>query len=280
MPITVPYKELHDSYNGLSGLWDDSGPSRIRTYLVAWEDSTAFASQMRGGSTYSGSFGSGTWSRVLPMQDPQDPSIYCRSLAWRPEGAITGHDPVTYSHVVFTAMFRRPDNAIQPFDVTYGQETAQSFDNQTYLPYCTQSLSFGSEFYDVDVGALRFTDGSEIKTPIGRRVQIVDMVFQFHQLPFMPLPYMRRFADSINSTPFMGCPAETVYFVGGESQRGANEDGSPNQEVTLHFKWRAQSWQKFLRSDGSWDNLNYANGLNYLPYATQDLGKLLFSNPQ
>lgn len=170
--------------------------------------------------------------------------------------------------------FRRPEWNFQALD---DPENLQGLDPATPIPYCTQRLKFGAEWVDIPLSTLQYaSDGKFAPTHMARRVQTVECQLVFHRYPLMPFPLLRGYADTINASTFLGCAPETLMYEGAETERGGNEDGFPTQEVTIHLKWRAQSWNKVFRPDTlAWDYAQTTTGAR--KYATADFTGLLLS---
>lgn len=253
MPMTVITTTTHAQLgeeDGLGGGWDDKGPWRVRPLLVEWFEKDLLMQQLAGGTAYSGTFGSGSWTRVLPYQDPEDPTLYVDSIAWRPFGKLLTTFPViSYTYAIVTATFRRPEWNFQPSDDPLN---FNSVDPSVVLPpYCSYHLEFGSERINIPNSSVKYlSDGLTVPGTWSKKILTADIQLTFHKYPLSPLPIIRDYADTVNSATFLGCAPETVLFDGGTIDRQPNEDGSTAQDVIINFKWRKIPHNKGPRPDG------------------------------
>jgi hypothetical protein len=152
-------------------------------------------------------------------------------------------------------------------------------DSSTPLVYCTQELDFGTEVihFSPDEHKLVWdTGGAQAKIPFQMNISVIDMVLTLHRRQFLPMTQVKNLHGKINSSTFLGCSAETVWFLGAKTSREWSTDGRIEQKVQLHFKHRTESWNKFPRPEAAsitWDYVKAADGSKR--YSTGDLRPLV-----
>jgi hypothetical protein len=274
--ITVPYAEMGED-RGFGGGFDSQGPWINRAYLVEWGDLDTFLVEMRGGTSYSGTFGSGVWIRRLPMQDPNNTTLYADSITWEPEGRLeVPSTPIAYSHAVVKVVFRRPPWDMQASDnLGFANSLTQDPADAAALLYSSQELDYGARWYDIPQSAVTWdSDGTKVNTPIPRRVTTITWNITYHLFPFLPSSIFEQYVDTVNTATFLGRARGTVMFTGPKTMRETNQDGTTVQKVAMAYSWRSIDWNKFLRPDTiRWDVAKDSAGAT--TYAYTDFQALL-----
>jgi hypothetical protein len=157
---------------------------------------------------------------------------------------------------------------------------AHQIDPATPIVWCTQELDFETETLSVPNSSYTWeSDGTSASVPVQLDLAVTTMSLTFHRRSSLPMTRVRNLRGKINSGTFLGAAAECVWFVGGKTSREASTDGTVTQKVTLIFKERNISWNKFLRpgkmpSDAAnWDYLKDTG--NKRRFVTADLTPLV-----
>jgi len=89
-----------------------------------------------------------------------------------------------------------------------------------------------------------------------------DFTLTLHQMPTYNLGDWIAAANSTNSYPFMGCPADTVLYLGPQWSYSQQLGGTSSYRVGLGFKVSApdQLWSYGYLSDGTWGQIRKTDG--------------------
>lgn len=273
--ITVPYNEITD---GLSEGCDDQGVWARKDYGVNWLDRFQFCRDVMGVSSQTGGIG-GSWNRQFPLQYPDDPLLYAKSLEIKPVKPWYTTSPLSYKQAIVTVTFRAPSwNVTTNDDPFFLNSFSQDPEENAGLIYCTQELDWGADWITVPTSDATFaTSGEKITdASLPRRVAVARMVLTYHNLPYMPLAKVFAYVDVLNDDVFLGRPRGTVMLEGSKTIRERDAAGTVTQKLTISLKTRVQDWNKKLKKDGTWDTVIFSGDLNKTTYYYIDMKPLLF----
>jgi hypothetical protein len=254
---------------------DAQGPYYNVEYQIGdWENADAFSNALVGVDDSS------------PHRHPLSTNLICTEAIpvgiGRPVLNADGY-PSYDRGAVIRAVYRSAGSAFFggfPDPAIDDPGSAHQIDPTTPIAWCTQELDFTVESSSVPgSGYIWESDSTDATVPIQQDVNVTILNLTFERRRALPMSVVRAKRGRINSSTFLGAPAECVWFVGAKSTRTPYTDGSVTQRVQLTFKERDVSWNKFLRpgrmpsAAGSWDYLqDIATNRRFL---TTDLSPLV-----
>lgn len=273
--LTINYAHAWDTIK--KGI-DDKGPYyQISYWFDDYSQSDTVLNQLMG---YTARVGDLT-QRIPPHQFPLSPNLYCTDATCDPCGVpilnSAGQISVTGGFFVH-ATYRGSSMIIQQSQQDPGND--HQIDPTTPIVWATQELDFETEtVYFEDHQFVWWATGdntNNTKTgiPLKVTIGITTLVITFHKLPYLPMSLVRSKRGRVNSTTFLGAPAETVLFLGARTIREYSTDGSIVQKVSLTFKERDNSWNKFPHKQTiAWHYIQDSGGTR--AYLTTDLNPLI-----
>lgn len=245
-------------------------------YKVLWKDSIPFQAALLGypePPTYLGTMRE-------PHSFPELPALKCLRAKRYRHGRLET-DPATP---------RNPDFEYARIEATYAVPKYEVGNNGNGNDPQTKPFgAFAEETSDISVEMLTTGEGQyvwetdlangvqpvgHVTAPIGIPHPIRDRSMTLTRVRSVNYENMMRIAGSINYTKWAGSPPETLMFMGLSTRRQLGAEFQP-LEVTLHFKERWESWNRFYRPDSTvlLPPPNPLNLIDYWQYAQGSGGK-------
>ncbi len=181
--------------------------------------------------------------RIIPLSDPLNPALLCRSIRAKGTGHYTlANAPYldNWSHVKFELEF-----GSVPFPV----------DGST--PFMIVSAETKAEIITVAGAKLTFGDGSPIQADAGITMPVKNYTVKMYQCPTTDDATCDPLTGLVNtSTVTIGGVARsagTVRFDGQATETTVTTGLATTYTRELKLAWRPIEWNKFLRHDGVWD---------------------------
>lgn len=268
--LNIKYAHAWDSMT--KGI-DQQGPYyQVKYYFRNWADSDDVANAMRGYTYRAG----GVTTRIPPHTHLLSPNLSCTEVAIEGCGnAVLNAEglPSFDSGFFVIATYRSLPWVLQGGNDPNNEN--QIDPTSPPLLWCTQELDYDTETIPYN-GKRMYRWESDMKhteIPVKKTIGITILVITFHKLPYLPMDVVRAKRGKINNATFLGAPAETILFKGARTTRDMNTDGTVSQRLQLTFHERDQSWNKSLRTDGTW--AYYKDPAGNRVFDTADLSPLL-----
>lgn len=248
MPTTIIPVALGvtEQIEGLQEGWNEQGPWARKTYNVPWDNRWAFIKVLVGGSTTTGP--GGLWTRTLPYQYPDTfVQMYVKDISMQPIGDIVRpSEPIRYTNCLVTCSFGIPEWPFQfGDDPFYLQSLTDDPAENEALQWATQDITFGTRTYEMPKSPYKFPSGRKCATPLTIRMAVVGMSITWHRFPRKPSKAIRDLIGKVNTSTFLGCAANTVYFASCETSAEYSTDGSRVCRVHMVFEYRRKDWNRF-----------------------------------
>jgi hypothetical protein len=218
--------------------------------------------------------------RYLTYRYPESPNMFAKTARIVPVGdwTVTPTDatvPIAYTNARITIEFASPQWTFTPDqDPGFLNSLSQDLTENAAMLWATQEIDYGSEAVQIPQASMVWADDlTPTSTPVAAKYTTCTMTITFERFPYMPVGILRTYQDCLNSQTFLGCPTGMVYFVGAKTRREYSSDGTISQRLSLVFKQRQQSWNKFLKAPGNWQYLQTPGGA--LTYTTKDFKNLI-----
>ncbi len=349
LPSGIPWAHYIGRSSGSDGTdaalgHGPSGNQATFPIQVAWDDVPTAITDLLGVYT----FDSGTkfLQRTLPLQHPLFKWLRCtrvvsiKPMKWDSKQHYFVGAWSHYTHALLSLLFTQLkypvvtdtflDTNFPPVDVD-GNGTLY---RQEWLRWTERTPNIGSELFTLDQGTMFFVEGgnpggpavgAQLNVPVGQPISVGDFLLVWRHVPMFGLFSSTTYrpenlilgVNKVNTTPFLGYPAETLLFAGynisynevpypPESMGivlGNQGDTGVNQlwpsltcDVTLQMRfkdpppggatrgWNLQPWRgdlkTGLKSDFKWYRCN-STGLvgGALPLGTYDFRKLFAYAP-
>ena len=237
----VSYSILYAEPATLNGE-NGSGWESSYCFKVAYSDMDAFCT-FAGGSKVTYTSGGNTFTRIIPLSDPDRVRLLCRKIEAKATGGWTpGNSAATrnWSHARVKLTFN---------SVPYLTDGSTPFmDVQTHA---------GAEAYTLAGTRLAFSDATPIQADAALIVPTMTYAATIYQAPALADDVVRSLLGQCNSVALTlktgACAIGTVRFDGMDSRLTMTADFQQAYMRTLVFTWRPVPWNQFLRPNGVWD---------------------------
>lgn len=240
----VPFTVLYASKPTLKGQADQGWSAEI-SFKVAQNDLIAFA-QFVAGTPKTYTVGSGTVTRIIPVTHPwlgYTTKMVARSIDCELTGEWTpGNEPWAQQW---------SDARVKVGFATVPWATDGS------TPFAVVETNGASETYTLAGVKMAFSDGTPIQADAGLNVPTLAYSVTIYQAAAIGDDTVAPLLGTINSVAMaLGVytwPIGSVRFDGMRSRLTMTSDFNQAYERGLLFNCRPIHWNKFLRSDGTWD---------------------------
>jgi hypothetical protein len=226
---------------------DQQGPYyQVEYELDDWGDTDAFVNGLLGLTT------GGPTSTVprAPHRHPLSPNLMCMAAGVVGLGKVVTNASgyPSYAAALVQAQYRAPGPAVGP--VLFSDEPGlfhHIAPGEGPILWATQEIASETETITLpDHAYVWATSGDPFPSPFQLDINRQINRLVYHQLPFLPIGSIRALKGRINSSTFLGAPAEQLLFREYATTRQFNTDGSVVQRVQLDFIEQEWSWNKFL----------------------------------
>ncbi len=235
----IPCAEgVRDYYEGADR---QSGPDLSKTYYCAWADRFKVANACLGLSTAVTKGGAITF--LPPLQHPEILTCYCSSLRISGCGKpFQGTYQLAFPVAKITIGFKAYPWSFQGFNED--PQGLQNIDAATSFVYARQEIDQGEETLEVPASALLMNGAAPAR---GMSVAFAHVVMRitFERMPFLPVNTIQIY-NNVNDSTFLGCARGHVKFLGSQTRRSAQSDGSATQSLTNTYAYRPiADWNYF-----------------------------------
>lgn len=207
------------------------------------------------GRSYSTTSTAGTFTRIIPMVHPDYPTLLCQDVEAKGTGVLDANGHFAWYKI--KATFK-----MVPYEVDGS------------APYQTIETTYGSKTYSLANTSYKFSDGTPSTQSCFVAVPLISYVVTLYQCTQLDDQLLGTLINApINSTPFFGWPTKTVFLTGMDASLQMSSVGTPAYTRVVRFDYRSEEWNKFIRTDGEWDEMTDVAGNPV--YATSDLNQIL-----
>lgn len=169
--------------------------------------------------------------------------------------------------------------------VTYSPLPIEEEEQQQGETFITRRKTFGGEYMTLPGAHLKWDDDTRIKEDevvAAKLIPIIEHVITLHRVQSINDSLIRTCIGNVNNTTFEGASAETMLFMGADTNYTIATDGT--QQHTVELRWQEKrikvgastyGWNHFFRpGTGAWEKIKNDAG-DYIYEDTDKFPQLL-----